>query len=87
MNIIKDDEITKNEFKTLVSQRLMLQSTDPMDFTFDAKKFNKFLAENKENLKIVFADDKKYLDDLNDFNKVLSILDRKTKDAPPERFR
>lgn len=87
MNIIKDDEITKNEFKTLVSQRLMLQSTDPMDFTFNAKNFNKFLAENKENLKIVFADDKKYLADLNDFNKVLSILDRKTKDAPPERFR
>ena len=86
MKIIEDDEITKNEFKTLVSERLMLESTNPMDFTFNAENFNKFLQQNRENLKIVFADDKQYLDNLKDFNKVLAILDRSTKDEPPKRF-
>jgi len=87
MNIIKDDDITKNEFKTLVSQRLMLDSTNPTDFSFNGEKFTKFLQNNKQNLDIVFSDDKKYLKNLQEFKKVINILDRKSGDTPAPRFR
>ena len=86
MEIIKDDELLENEFKTLVTQKMMLDTTNPTDFSFNGKAFNKFIKENKQNLNIVFKDNPQYLKDIDEFNKVLSILDRRSPDAVPQRF-
>ena len=64
----------------------MLDTTNPTDFSFNGKAFNKFIKENKQNLNIVFKDNPQYLKDIDEFNKVLSILDRRSPDAVPQRF-
>lgn len=86
MEIVKDDELLENEFKTLVTQKMMLDTTNPTDFSFSGKAFNKFIKENKQNMNIVFKDNPQYLKDIEEFNKVLSILDRKSADPVPQRF-
>ena len=77
MEIIKDDELLENEFKTLVTQKMMLDTTNPTDFSFNGKAFNKFIKENKQNLNIVFKDNPQYLKDIDEFNSKYKIKEDK----------
>jgi hypothetical protein len=52
----------------------------PTTNAFDYTKFASYLKKNKQNLQTTFADDPKYIKNLEDFNDVLKILSRKNTD-------
>ena len=52
----------------------------PTTNAFDYTKFASYLKNNKQNLQTVFADDPKYIKNLEEFNDVLKILSRKNTD-------
>jgi len=77
INIIKKDPETINGFQTLVKKDMQNSIKNEQD-QFDFVKFNNYLKKNEQNLKTVFYDDPKYVENLKDFNKVLKILSRES---------
>ena len=75
VGILRKDEETLNAFKSTVLNDLQLKVTN-VDNLFDYKKFANYMKDNKQNLQTVFADDPKYIKNLEDFSKALKILDR-----------
>jgi hypothetical protein len=75
VGILRKDEETLNAFKSTVLNDLQLKVTN-IDNLFDYKKFANYMKDNKQNLQTVFADDPKYIKNLEDFSKALKILDR-----------
>jgi hypothetical protein len=75
VGILRRDDEALNAFKSTVVNDLQQQVTN-VDNLFDYKKFANYMQKNKQNLQTVFADDPKYIKNLEDFNKALKILDR-----------
>lgn len=75
VGILRKDEEALTAFKSTVLNDLQQQVTN-VDNLFDYKKFANYMQKNKQNLQTVFADDPKYIKNLDDFSKALKILDR-----------
>ena len=75
VGILRRDDEALNAFKSTVVNDLQQQVTN-VDNLFDYKKFANYMKTNGKNLQTVFADDPKYIKNLEDFNKALKILDR-----------
>ncbi len=71
VGILRKDEETLTAFKSTVLNDLQQQVTN-VDNLFDYKKFANYMQNNKQNLQTVFADDPKYIKNLDDFNKALN---------------
>jgi hypothetical protein len=75
VGILRKDDEALTAFKSTVLNDLQQQVTN-VDNIFDYKKFANYMQNNKQNLQTVFADDPKYVKNLDDFGKALKILDR-----------
>lgn len=75
VGILRKDDEALTAFKSTVLNDLQQQVTN-VDNVFDYKKFANYMQNNKQNLQTVFADDPKYVKNLDDFGKALKILDR-----------
>ena len=77
VNILKKDPETLKSFQDVVKKDLQGGIRNANN-EFDFVKFNKYINENEQNLKTVFFDNPKYINNLKDLNKALQILSRKS---------
>jgi len=77
VEILKKDPETLKSFQDVVKKDLQ-GSIRNANNEFDFVKFNKYINENEQNLKTVFFDNPKYIQNLKDLNKALQILSRKS---------
>jgi len=80
VNILKNDPDTLKAFQNVVIKDIQDSVTSPTTNAFDYTKLSSYLKNNKQNLQTVFADDPKYIKNLEEFNKTLEILSRKNTD-------
>jgi hypothetical protein len=80
INVLKNDPDTLKAFQNVVIKDIQDSITSPTTKAFDFTKFSSYLKNNKQNLQTVFADDPKYIKNLEEFNKALEILSRKNTD-------
>ena len=80
VNILKNDPDTLKAFQNVVIKDIQDSVTSPTTKAFDFAKFSTYLKNNKQNLQTVFADDPKYIKNLEEFNDILKILSRKNTD-------
>jgi hypothetical protein len=80
INILKNDPDTLKAFQNVVIKDIQDSVTSPTTNAFDYTKFASYLKKNKQNLQTTFADDPKYIKNLEEFNDVLKILSRKNTD-------
>ena len=80
VNILKNDPNTLKAFQNVVIKDMEDSIVSPTTNAFDYTKFASYLKKNKQNLQTVFADDPKYIKNLEEFNDVLKILSRKNTD-------
>jgi hypothetical protein len=80
VNILKNDPDTLKAFQNVVIKDIQDSVTSPTTNAFDYTKFASYLKNNKQNLQTTFADDPKYIKNLEEFNDVLKILSRKNDD-------
>lgn len=80
VNILKNDPSTLKSFQNIVIKDIEDSVTSSTTNAFDYTKFSSYLKKNKQNLQTVFADDPKYVKNLEEFNDVLKILSRKNTD-------
>jgi hypothetical protein len=80
INVLKNDPDTLKAFQNVVIKDIQDSVTSPTTKAFDFTKFSSYLKNNKQNLQTVFADDPKYIKNLEEFNKALEILSRKNTD-------
>ena len=80
VNILKNDPDTLKSFQNVVIKDMEDSIVSPTTNAFDYTKFASYLKNNKQNLQTIFADDPKYIKNLEEFNDVLKILSRKNTD-------
>jgi hypothetical protein len=80
INVLKNDPDTLKAFQNVVIRDMQDGVTSPTTKAFDYTKFASYLKNNKQNLQTTFADDPKYIKNLEEFNDVLKILSRKNTD-------
>jgi hypothetical protein len=80
VNILKNDPDTFKAFQNVVIKDIQDSVTSPTTNAFDYTKFASYLKNNKQNLQTTFADDPKYIKNLEEFNDTLKILSRRNDD-------
>ena len=80
VNVLKNDPDTLKAFQNVVIKDIQDSVTSPTTNAFDYTKFSSYLKNNKQNLQTTFADDPKYIKNLEEFNDILKILSRKNDD-------